>query len=61
MTGGDPLVDLEGITVNLGFITPKTVGTLLRPASSLILKDKVTADIWELEVRNGVFQVVKIN
>jgi hypothetical protein len=61
MSGGDPLVDLEGITVNLGFITPKTVGTLLRPASSLILQDKVTADIWELEVRNGVFQVVKIN
>jgi hypothetical protein len=61
MSGGDPLVDLEGITVNLGFITPKTVGTLLRPASSLILKDKVTADIWELEVSNGVFQVVKIN
>ena len=61
MSGGDPLVDLEGITVNLGFITPKTVGTLLRPASSLILQDKVTADIWELEVRNGIFQVVKIN
>lgn len=61
MSGGSPLIDLEGITVNLGFITPKTVGTLLRPASSLILKDKVTADIWELEVSNGVFQVVKIN
>lgn len=61
MSGGDPLVDLEGITVNLGFITPKTVGTLLRPASSLIIKDKVTADIWELEVSNGIFQVVKIN
>ena len=61
ISGSDPLIDLEGITVNLGFITPKTVGTLLRPASSLILKDKVTADIWELEVSNGVFQVVKIN
>lgn len=61
MTGGSPLVDLTGITVNLGFITPMTVGTLARPAWSFILKDKVTADIWELEVRNGVFQVVKIN
>jgi len=61
MTGGAPLVDLTAITVNLGFVTPKTVGTLLRPAWSFILKDKVTADIWELEVRNGVFQVVKIN
>ena len=61
MSGGSPLVDLTGITVDLGFITPKTVGTLERPAWSFILKDKVTADIWELEVRNGVFQVVKIS
>jgi hypothetical protein len=61
MTGGAPLVDLTGITVNLGFITPKTVGTLLRPASSLILKDKVTSDIWELEVSSGVLQAIKIN
>ena len=61
MTGGAPLVDLTAITVNLGFVTPHTVGTLARPAWSFILKDKVTADIWELEVRNGVFQVVKIN
>ena len=61
MSGGAPLVDLEAITVNLGFVTPHTVGTLARPAWSFILKDKVTADIWELEVRNGVFQVVKIN
>ena len=61
MSGGTPLVDLTGITVDLGFITPKTVGTLERPAWSFILKDKVTADIWELEVRDGVFQVVKIS
>lgn len=60
MSGGSPLVDLTGITVNLGFITPKTIGTLERPAWSLILKDKVTPDIWELEVRDGVFQVVKL-
>lgn len=61
MSGGYPLVDLTAITVDLGFVTPKTVGTLARPAWSFILKDKVTADIWECEVRNGVFQVVKIN
>jgi hypothetical protein len=61
MAGGYPLVDLTAITVDLGFVTPHTVGTLARPAWSFILKDKVTADIWELEVRNGVFQVVKIN
>jgi hypothetical protein len=61
MSGGAPLVDLTAITVDLGFVTPHTVGTLARPAWSFILKDKVTADIWELEVRNGVFQVVKIN
>lgn len=61
MSGGSPLVDLTAITVDLGFVTPHTVGTLTSPAWSFILKDKVTADIWELEVRNGVFQVVKIN
>ena len=61
MSGGYPLVDLTGITVDLGFITPKTVGTLARPASSLILQDKVTSDIWEVEVSNGTLQKVKIN
>lgn len=61
MSGGDPLVDLTGITVNLGFITPHTLGTLARPGSSLIIKDKITADIWEIEVSDGVLQAVKIN
>jgi hypothetical protein len=61
MGGGYPLVDLTAITVNLGFVTPKSVGTLARPAASFILKDTITADIWQLQVVNGVFQVVKIN
>ena len=61
MSGTSPLVDLTAITVNLGFVTPHSVGTLAKPASSLILKDTITADIWQLQVVNGVFQVVKIN
>ncbi len=60
MSGGSPLVDLTAITVNLGFVTPRSVGTAQRPAFSFILKDKVTSDIWELEVREGVFQLVRV-
>lgn len=61
MSGGIPLVDLTGITVDLGFVTPKTVGTLLRPASALIVKDSVTTDIWKIQVTSGAIQLTKIN
>lgn len=59
--GGGGSTDLENITVNLGFVTPKSVGTLAKPAHSLILKDAVTTDIWELTVASGAVQLVKIN
>lgn len=58
-TGGD--TDLENITVNLGFVTPKTVGTLLKPASSFILKDKANSDVYEIEVDGGILQARKIS
>ena len=53
--------DLTAINVDMGFVTPKTVGTLLDPASSLIVQDKISADIWEIEVVSGVLQATKIN
>lgn len=53
--------DLTAINVDMGFVVPKTVGTLLNPASSLIVQDKISADIWEIEVVSGVLQATKIN
>jgi len=59
--GGGGSTDLENITVPLGFVVPLSMGTLAKPAASVILKDTVTTDIWRIEVASGVLQVVKIN
>ena len=59
--GGGGSTDLTDITVDLGFATPRTVGTLAKPAKSMILKDTVTTDIWELKVVSGEVVAVKIN
>lgn len=59
--GGGGSTDLGNITVHLGFVTPKTVGTLLKPADALIVKDKTTTDIWSIEVDAGTLQARKLN
>lgn len=59
--GGGGGTDLENITVPLGFVTPLSVGTLAKPAASVILHDTVTTDIWRIEVASGILQIVKIN
>jgi len=53
--------DLSNIDVDLEFITPKSVGTEAGPANSMILRDQMTTDIWELKVSNGVLGITKIN
>lgn len=53
--------DLSNINEDLEFITPRSVGTLPGPANSVILKDQMTTDIWELTVSNGVLGITKIN
>ena len=58
--GGSP-TDLENITVDLGFMTPHSVGTITKPASALYLKDAVTYDIWQLTVTSGNLQIIKVN
>jgi hypothetical protein len=60
-SGGGPSSDLENITVDLGFVIPKSVGTLTKPASSLILKDTANSDIWQLKVTSGALLCVKIS
>jgi len=59
--GGGPATDLENITVDLGFVIPKSVGTLTNPASSLILKDTANSDIWQLKVTSGALLCIKIS
>jgi len=59
--GGGGSTDLSNITVPLGFVTPVSMGTLAKPAGSVILKDTVTTDIWRIEIASGVMQIVKIN
>jgi len=59
--GGGGATDLQNITVDLGFTTPKQVGTLAKPAKSVFLKDKSNTDIWEIEVNAGILQAVKRN
>jgi len=58
--GGSP-TDLENIPVDLGFMTPHSVGTITKPASALYLKDTVTYDIWQLTVTSGNLQIIKVN
>lgn len=53
--------DLSNINEDLEFITPRSVGTLPGPANSVILKDQMTTDIWELTVSNGILGYTKIN
>lgn len=61
-SGGGGGTDLTNITTSLGFAIPGlSVGTLAKPAGSLILKDTVTTDIWEVKVESGTLKVVKIN
>jgi hypothetical protein len=59
--GGGGGSDVTNLTTDIGFATPHSVGTLLKPADSLFLKDQVTTDIWKLSVVSGVLQVVKVN
>jgi hypothetical protein len=59
--GGGGSTDLQNIAVDLGFLSQNSVGTLAKPAGSVILRDEVTPDIWKLSVASGVLQIVKIN
>lgn len=38
----------------------QSVGTITKPWASLFLKDKTTAQVWELEVDNGTFSVTQV-
>jgi hypothetical protein len=53
--------DLSNINEDLEFVTPRSVGTEAGPANSVILRDQMTIDIWELTVSNGVLGITKIN
>lgn len=59
--GGGGGTDLQNIAVDLGFLSQNSVGTLAKPAGSVILKDETTTDIWKLSISGGVLQIVKIN
>jgi hypothetical protein len=59
--GGGGSTDLQNIAVDLGFLSQNSVGTLAKPAGSVILRDEVTTDIWKLSMVSGVLQIVKIN
>lgn len=60
-TGGGGGSDVSALTTPIGFVTPQSVGTILRPAESLIIQDQATSDVWKIEVVSGVMQVVKVN
>lgn len=59
--GGGGGTDLQNIAVDLGFLSANSVGTLAKPAGSVILKDTVSTDIWKISMASGVLQIVKIN
>ena len=60
--GGGGGTDLENITVNPqpSVAAGQTVGTIVRPWSSVFLKDKITTQVYELEVVNGTFAVTLV-